>query len=88
MAGQKKKSGGSSAAPPALYLGVKFYAADPCRLRDEVTRYQFFLQLRSDALQGRLPAPRRETAAELAGYVLQCESAKLPGLRVSPPPVG
>jgi len=60
----------------ALYLGVKFYAADPCRLRDEVTRYQFFLQLRSDVAQGRLPLARRETAAELAGYVLQCESRK------------
>ena len=31
-------------SPITLYLGVKFYAADPCRLVEEITRYQFFLQ--------------------------------------------
>ena len=32
-------------SPVTLYLGVKFYAADPCRLIEEITRYQFFLQV-------------------------------------------
>ena len=26
-------------SPVTLYLGVKFYAADPCKLAEEVTRY-------------------------------------------------
>lgn len=34
-----------SASPATLYFGVKFYAADPCRLLEEITRYQFFLQV-------------------------------------------
>jgi hypothetical protein len=33
-------------SPITLYLGVKFYAADPCKLIEEITRYQFFLQVR------------------------------------------
>ena len=32
-------------SPITLYLGVKFYAADPCKLVEEITRYQFFLQV-------------------------------------------
>lgn len=24
---------------PRLYFGVKFYAADPCKLQEEITRY-------------------------------------------------
>ena len=34
-------------SPVTLYLGVKFYAADPCRLIEEITRYHFFLQVRT-----------------------------------------
>lgn len=26
-------------APHTLYFGVKFYAADPCKLQEEITRY-------------------------------------------------
>lgn len=55
-----------------LYFGVKFYAADPCKLLEEITRYQFFLQIKQDILQGRLPVPT-ELAAELGAYVLQSE---------------
>ena len=36
---------------PTFYFGVKFYAADPTKLREEVTRYQFFLQVKRDILQ-------------------------------------
>ncbi|CAG2188451.1 unnamed protein product [Mytilus edulis] len=41
--------------PYILYFGVKFYPADPCKVREEITRYQFFLQVKRDILQGRLP---------------------------------
>ena len=28
-----------SSIPYTFYFGVKFYAADPCKLREEITRY-------------------------------------------------
>ena len=59
-------------APITLYLGVKFYAADPCRLVEEITRYQFFLQVKQDVLQGRLPVTI-DLAVELAALALQSE---------------
>ncbi|GFR59755.1 Band 4.1-like protein 4 [Elysia marginata] len=58
--------------PVKFYFGVKFYAADPCKLREEITRYLFFLQVKRDILQGRLPVSFDE-AAELCGYALQSE---------------
>eukprot|EP00093_Oithona_nana_P001089 01089.XXX_3286_102_1 [CDS] Oithona nana genome sequencing. len=59
-------------SPFTLYLGVKFYAADPCRLVEEITRYQFFLQVKQDVLQGRLPV-NPDLAVELAALALQSE---------------
>ncbi|KAL8586199.1 hypothetical protein ACOMHN_021466 [Nucella lapillus] len=58
--------------PHKLYFGVKFYAADPCKLREEITRYLFFLQVKQDILQGRLPVTFDE-AAELCAYAVQSE---------------
>ncbi|XP_022105654.1 band 4.1-like protein 4 isoform X2 [Acanthaster planci] len=58
--------------PFILYFGVKFYMENPCKLKEEVTRYQFFLQLRMDMLQGRLPCPFHATA-ELCAYATQSE---------------
>ena len=55
-----------------LYLGVKFYAADPCKLVEEITRYQFFLQVKLDILQGRLPVSQ-ELSVDLAALALQCK---------------
>ncbi|XP_028038993.1 band 4.1-like protein 4 isoform X2 [Bombyx mandarina] len=55
-----------------FYFGVKFYAADPCKLLEEITRYQLFLQLKQDVLRGRLPV-NFDLAAELSAYVLQSE---------------
>uniref|UniRef100_A0A1I8PSV2 Erythrocyte membrane protein band 4.1-like 4A n=1 Tax=Stomoxys calcitrans TaxID=35570 RepID=A0A1I8PSV2_STOCA len=55
-----------------LYFGVKFYAADPCKLVEEITRYQLFLQVKQDVLQGRLPVAF-ELAAELGAFVVQSE---------------
>uniref|UniRef100_A0A0K2UD29 FERM domain-containing protein n=1 Tax=Lepeophtheirus salmonis TaxID=72036 RepID=A0A0K2UD29_LEPSM len=53
-------------------MGVKFYAADPCRLVEEITRYQFVLQIKADILQGRLPL-NMDLAIELAALALQSE---------------
>jgi len=58
--------------PYTFYFGVKFYAADPCKLLEEITRYQFFLQVKQDILQGRLPVSF-ELAAELGAYIVQSE---------------
>ncbi|XP_065519224.1 band 4.1-like protein 4A isoform X2 [Lathamus discolor] len=58
--------------PYTLYFGIKFYAEDPCNLKEEITRYQFFLQVKQDVLQGRLPCPSN-TAAHLGAYIIQSE---------------
>ncbi|XP_017847788.1 uncharacterized protein DDB_G0283357 isoform X2 [Drosophila busckii] len=58
--------------PYDLYFGIKFYAADPCKLLEEITRYQLFLQVKQDVLQGRLPVAF-ELAAELGAFVVQSE---------------
>ncbi|XP_065089545.1 uncharacterized protein DDB_G0283357 isoform X2 [Ochlerotatus camptorhynchus] len=58
--------------PFDLYFGVKFYACDPCKLVEEITRYQLYLQVKQDILQGRLPVSF-ELAAELGAYVVQAE---------------
>ncbi|GFU23937.1 band 4.1-like protein 4A [Nephila pilipes] len=57
-------------SPFTLYFGVKFYASDPCRLLEEITRYQFVLQLKQDIVQGRLPLTD-DLAAELFALSLQ-----------------
>lgn len=54
---------------------MKFYAVDPCKLIEEITRYQFYLQLKQDVLQGRLPIPF-DLASQLGAYVVQCKSIK------------
>ncbi|XP_065207424.1 band 4.1-like protein 4 isoform X2 [Planococcus citri] len=66
-----------------LYFGVKFYAADPCKLVEEITRYQFFLQVKQDILQGRLPAPF-DLIAELGAYAVQSELGDYDPRRHSP----
>uniref|UniRef100_A0A182M8I2 FERM domain-containing protein n=1 Tax=Anopheles culicifacies TaxID=139723 RepID=A0A182M8I2_9DIPT len=62
--------------PYDLYFGVKFYACDPCKLVEEITRYQLYLQVKQDILQGRLPVSF-ELAAELGAYVVQGMSFKV-----------
>ncbi|XP_052863586.1 uncharacterized protein DDB_G0283357 [Anopheles cruzii] len=63
---------GGKVPPYDLYFGVKFYACDPCKLVEEITRYQLYLQVKQDILQGRLPVSF-ELAAELGAYVVQAE---------------
>lgn len=62
-----------SVGPPyTLSLKVKFYSSEPNNLREELTRYQFFLQLKQDILTGRLVCPE-QTTIELAALSLQSE---------------
>ncbi|XP_049952795.1 band 4.1-like protein 5 isoform X1 [Schistocerca serialis cubense] len=58
--------------PYTLRLKVKFYSSEPNSLREELTRYQFFLQLKQDIFEGRLECPY-QTAVELAALALQSE---------------
>lgn len=58
--------------PVTFYFGVKFYASDPCKLMDEATRYQFFLQVKQDIQQSRLVVTT-ELAAQLTAYLIQSE---------------
>ncbi|XP_025830955.1 band 4.1-like protein 5 isoform X2 [Agrilus planipennis] len=58
--------------PYTLRLKVKFYSSEPNNLREELTRYQFFLQLKQDILEGRLDCAH-QIAVELAALSLQSE---------------
>ena len=55
-----------------FFFNVKYYISEPCKLKYENTRYLYFLQLRQDIFQGRLPVDY-ETSVDLFGYVLQDE---------------
>ena len=54
-----------------FFFRVKFYVSDPSKLQEEYTRYQFYLQIRRDILQGRLQLPP-STACLIASYTVQC----------------
>ncbi|KRT83005.1 hypothetical protein AMK59_4108, partial [Oryctes borbonicus] len=58
--------------PPRFYFRVKFYVSDPSKLQEEYTRYQFYLQVRRDILEGRLHLPPSK-AILLASYTVQSE---------------
>lgn len=51
---------------------MKFYSCEPNTLREELTRYQFFLQLKQDLLDGRLECPEQK-CSELCALALQCK---------------
>ncbi|XP_051154879.1 tyrosine-protein phosphatase non-receptor type 4 isoform X3 [Leptopilina boulardi] len=55
-----------------FFFRVKFYVSDPSKLQEEYTRYQFYLQIRRDILQGRLQLPS-STACLIASYTVQSE---------------
>lgn len=56
---------------PVLFsFRVKFYPPDPFKLKEELTRYQIYLQLKRDLLHGRLYCNQSE-AALLGAYILQ-----------------
>lgn len=58
--------------PPTFHFRVKFYTSEPNNLVEELTRYQFFLQLKQDILSDKLPCPQ-EKAVTLAALALQSE---------------
>lgn len=63
----------SPVGPPYTFrLKVKFYSSEPNTLREELTRYLFFLQLKHDLLEGRLECPE-DKASELCALALQCK---------------
>uniref|UniRef100_A0AC35TZT8 Moesin/ezrin/radixin homolog 1 n=1 Tax=Rhabditophanes sp. KR3021 TaxID=114890 RepID=A0AC35TZT8_9BILA len=51
---------------------VKFFSSEPSNLREELTKYQFFLQLKNDIQIGKLECDK-STAIDLAGYAIQSE---------------
>uniref|UniRef100_A0A914HVV4 Moesin/ezrin/radixin homolog 1 n=1 Tax=Globodera rostochiensis TaxID=31243 RepID=A0A914HVV4_GLORO len=62
-----------SIGPPYTFrFRVKFFSSEPVNLREELTRYQFFLQLRHDIQTGRLECPR-DSVIDLAALALQSE---------------
>jgi len=58
--------------PYTLRMRIKFYSSEPNCLREEITRYQFFLQLKQDLLTGRLECQYADSV-ELAAAALQSE---------------
>ncbi|OCT86713.1 hypothetical protein XELAEV_18020402mg [Xenopus laevis] len=61
------------ARPPyVLCFRVKFYPPDPAALKEEITRYMVFLQVKRDLYHGRLLC-KTSDAALLAAYILQAE---------------
>nr|XP_037865851.1 FERM domain-containing protein 5 isoform X11 [Chlorocebus sabaeus] len=51
---------------------LRFYPADPAALKEEITRYLVFLQIKRDLYHGRLLC-KTSDAALLAAYILQAE---------------
>lgn len=71
-AGKAVKKQLGNCAERDLYFRVKFYVSDPSKLQEEYTRYQFYLQVRNDIMDGRLVLPA-STACLLASYTVQSE---------------
>uniref|UniRef100_A0A672QM14 FERM domain-containing protein 5 n=1 Tax=Sinocyclocheilus grahami TaxID=75366 RepID=A0A672QM14_SINGR len=61
-----------SQPPFTMCLRVKFYPPDPAALKEEITRYLIFLQIKRDLYHGRLLC-KTSDAAMLAAYILQAE---------------
>ncbi|KAF5925484.1 hypothetical protein HPG69_001930 [Diceros bicornis minor] len=63
-----------SQPPFTMCFRVKFYPADPAALKEEITRYLVFLQIKRDLYHGRLLC-KTSDAALLAAYILQVFSS-------------
>ncbi|XP_018416871.1 PREDICTED: FERM domain-containing protein 5 isoform X2 [Nanorana parkeri] len=61
-----------SRSPFIMCFRVKFYPPDPAALKEEITRYLVFLQVKRDLYHGRLLC-KTSDAALLAAYILQAE---------------
>ncbi|XP_048830180.1 tyrosine-protein phosphatase non-receptor type 14-like isoform X2 [Brienomyrus brachyistius] len=67
-----KKQLDKFASEPLLHFGVMFYVPNVSRLEHEVTRYQYYLQVKRDVLDGGLRCCLQQTV-RLAGLVLQAD---------------
>ncbi|XP_068716185.1 uncharacterized protein [Montipora foliosa] len=56
--------------PFTLHFRVRFYAAEPQDLSEELTRYHFFLQIKQDISKGKLEVPLK-IGVDLTAYSLQ-----------------
>ncbi|KFZ54865.1 Tyrosine-protein phosphatase non-receptor type 14 [Antrostomus carolinensis] len=65
-----KKQLDKFANEPLLFFGVMFYVPSVSRLQQEVTRYQYYLQVKKNVLDGRL-LPSLEQGIRLAGLAVQ-----------------
>nr|KAF6414106.1 protein tyrosine phosphatase non-receptor type 14 [Molossus molossus] len=57
---------------PLLFFGVMFYVPNVSWLRQEATRYQYYLQVKKDVLEGRLRCSL-EQVIRLAGLAVQAD---------------
>ncbi|XP_060916811.1 band 4.1-like protein 4 isoform X2 [Labrus mixtus] len=61
--------------PYVFYFGVKFYVEDPSKLKEETTRFQFYLQVCQDVRRGRLPCPAH-LKPQLFALMLQADGGE------------
>ncbi|XP_002737031.1 tyrosine-protein phosphatase non-receptor type 21-like [Saccoglossus kowalevskii] len=67
-----KKQLDKNANDPMLTFGIMLYISNVQNLQQEITRYLYFLQLRTDIIEGILPCSP-EQAVLLASYAVQAE---------------
>uniref|UniRef100_A0A452IZ79 Tyrosine-protein phosphatase non-receptor type n=1 Tax=Gopherus agassizii TaxID=38772 RepID=A0A452IZ79_9SAUR len=67
-----KKQLDKYALEPTVYFGVVFYVPTVSQLQQEITRYQYYLQLKKDILEGKIPCTL-EQAIHLAGLAVQAD---------------
>ncbi|XP_067894944.1 tyrosine-protein phosphatase non-receptor type 21 [Heterodontus francisci] len=67
-----KKQLDKYAIEPTVYFGVVFYVPSIIQLQQEITRYQYYLQLKKDILEGCIPCTL-EQGIQLAGLAVQAD---------------
>ncbi|XP_020664335.3 tyrosine-protein phosphatase non-receptor type 14 [Pogona vitticeps] len=67
-----KKQLDKFASEPLLFFGVMFYVPSVARLQQEITRYQYYLQVKKDVLDGQL-RPSFEQVIRLAALAVQAD---------------
>ncbi|XP_074078761.1 tyrosine-protein phosphatase non-receptor type 14 isoform X2 [Macrotis lagotis] len=67
-----KKQLDKFANEPLLFFGVMFYVPNVSQLQQEATRYQYYLQVKKDVLDGRLGSTL-EQGVRLAGLAVQAD---------------
>uniref|UniRef100_A0A8C5WWQ9 protein-tyrosine-phosphatase n=1 Tax=Laticauda laticaudata TaxID=8630 RepID=A0A8C5WWQ9_LATLA len=67
-----KKQLDKYALEPTVFFGVVFYVPFVSQLQQEITRYQYYLQLKKDILEGNIPCTF-EQAIHLAGLAVQAD---------------